>query len=62
MPSYSGFDGQQVSDVEIAAGPNVDVAAMRKLVQLHANEGFSAEAMRQSVEASGKRNGFLKYK
>lgn len=56
--SYSGFDGQQVSDVEIAAGPNVDVAAMRKLVQLHANEGFSAEAMRQSVEALRKTQRF----
>ena len=56
--SYSGLDGQQVSDVEVAAGPKVDVTAMRKLIRLHAHEGFSAEAMRQSVEALQKTRRF----
>jgi outer membrane protein assembly factor BamA len=56
--SYSGFDGQKVSDVEIAAGPNVDVAAMRNLITLRAHESFSAAAMRQSVEALQKTQRF----
>jgi len=49
--SYAGFDGQQVSAVEIAAGSKVDIAAIRKLVELSAGKPFSEAAMRNSVEA-----------
>jgi outer membrane protein insertion porin family len=49
--SYAGFDGQLVSVVEIAAGPNVDVAVMRRLVKQQAGKPFSADLLRQSVAA-----------
>jgi len=49
--SYEGFNGQPVLAVEIAAGPNVDVNAMRGLVQQQTGKPFSAELMRQSVAA-----------
>ena len=49
--SYAGFDGQKISDVEIAAGPEVDVDAMRKLVELEAGKPFSTQSMGRSVEA-----------
>ena len=56
--SYTGFNGQQLSDVEIAAGPNVDVAAMRELIRLRAHQAFSADALRESVEALQKTQRF----
>jgi outer membrane protein insertion porin family len=49
--SYAGFDGQKVSAVEIAAGPNVDIAAMRQLIRQQAEKPFSTELLRQSVQA-----------
>lgn len=51
LTTDAGFDGQPVSAIDIAAGPNVDVAAMRRLVQQQASQPFSSELMRQSVAA-----------
>lgn len=49
--TYAGFDGQQVSAVEIAAGADVDTAGIRQLVQLQAGKAFSSEALEQSVRS-----------
>ena len=49
--SYVGFNGQQVSAVQIAAGPKTDVGAMRKLVLLQPGTAFSPQALEKSVAA-----------
>ena len=49
--SEEGFNGQPVSRVEVAAGPNVDMSAMRRLIQQQAGKPFSSERIRQSVAA-----------
>lgn len=49
--STAGFEGQQVSSVEIAARPDVNLDEMRRLIQQHAGTTFSGDAMRESVVA-----------
>jgi outer membrane protein insertion porin family len=49
--TYAGFDGQNVSSVEVAARPEVDVQAMRKLIQQQSAKPFSTTAIRQSAAA-----------
>ena len=46
-----GFEGQQVSSVEIAARPDVNLDEMRRLIKQQAAKPFSAEAMHESVAA-----------
>src|ERR1700733_435898 len=49
--SYAGFEGQNVSQVEVAAGNGVDLQAMRNLIQQEAWKPFSIDAVRASVKA-----------
>ena len=49
--STAGFEGQQVSSVEIAARPDVNLDEIRRLIQQHAGTTFSGDAMRESVAA-----------
>jgi outer membrane protein assembly factor BamA len=49
--SYAGFNGQPVSAVNVAAGPNVDVGAMRRLIPQQPGEPFSEDLLQQSVRA-----------
>jgi outer membrane protein assembly factor BamA len=49
--TYAGFDGQPVTDVEIAAAPTVDENAMRQLIQQKAGQAFSSDAIRKSTAA-----------
>jgi outer membrane protein assembly factor BamA len=49
--SYAGFDGQQVSDVEIAVRPGVNVSDMQRLIKQKAGQPFSSDALRESVSA-----------
>lgn len=46
---YAGFEGRQVSSVEISASPTVDIETLRPLIQQKAGEPFSAAAIRASV-------------
>jgi outer membrane protein insertion porin family len=47
----AGFEGQQVSSVEIAVRTNVNVDELRRLIKQEAGKPFSTEAMHVSVEA-----------
>ena len=47
----AGFEGQQVSSVEIAARPDVNLDEIRRLIKQQPAAPFSAEAMRESVAA-----------
>jgi len=49
--SQTGFDGQPVSAVEVAAGPNVAVDSIRQLIRQQAGQPFSSELISQSVLA-----------
>ncbi len=49
--TYAGFEGQPVSSVEIAVRPDVNVDAMRALIQQEPGKPFSTQAMRASVAA-----------
>ena len=51
QPTTAGFEGQQVSSVEIAVRPDVNVQDLRRLIKQQAAKPFSTEAMHQSVEA-----------
>jgi outer membrane protein insertion porin family len=48
---YAGFNGQTVSQVEIAARAAVDLDTMRQLIKQKTGQPFSAEAVQQSVTA-----------
>ncbi len=47
----SGFDGQMVSRVDIAARPDVNLDELRRLIKQEAGKPFSTEAMHESVKA-----------
>ncbi len=47
----SGFDGQPVSRVDIAARPDVNLDELRRLIKQEAGKPFSTEAMHESVAA-----------
>ena len=49
--SYGGFEGQEVSSVAIAAGPAVDIDAMRALIKQQAGKPLSSDDIRDSVAA-----------
>jgi outer membrane protein assembly factor BamA len=49
--SYTGFDGQPVSKVDIAASLGVNLSQMRQLIQQKAGQPFSSDAVRASVAA-----------
>ena len=49
--NYTGFDGQPVSQIDIAAAPSVNVGQMRQLIQQKAGQPFSSSAVRASVAA-----------
>ena len=49
--TYEGFEGRQVSTVDLAAKPTMDFERFRPLLKLRAGQPFSAAAMRESVEA-----------
>lgn len=51
QPVAAGFEGQQVASVEIAAGPDINLEEMRKLIKQQAGTNFSSDAMRESVAA-----------
>ena len=48
---YAGFDGQNVSVVDIAARTGVDLDRIRSLIAQRAGRPFSSAALRQSVAA-----------
>ena len=49
--SYGGFEGQKVSEVQIAARADVNLDDVRKFITQRPGEPFSAEAMNASVAA-----------
>lgn len=49
--SYRGFDGQQISDVDVSARPGVDVAHIRSLIKHQKGAAFSSGTMQQTVAA-----------
>jgi outer membrane protein insertion porin family len=49
--SYGGFEGQAVSSVVIAAGPDVDLDAIRRMIRQQAGQPLSTDAIRESVAA-----------
>ncbi|HEY6465516.1 MAG TPA: POTRA domain-containing protein, partial [Candidatus Acidoferrales bacterium] len=49
--SYTGFDGQPVSQIDIAAAPGVNLDQMRQLIQQKAGQPFSSDEVRASVAA-----------
>ncbi len=48
---YAGFEGQNISSVEISARPDVDINAMRERIAVQAGKPFSAQELKQSVAA-----------
>jgi outer membrane protein insertion porin family len=56
--SYAGFDGQQVSSVDVAVRPGVDPEAIGQLIKIQVGKPFSTEAMRESVQALQRTNSF----
>lgn len=56
--SYAGFDGQQVSSVDIAVREGIDINALRRLLKIEVGQPFSAQAMRESVAALQQTNSF----
>ena len=48
---YAGFDGQPISRVEISAGPDVNIDAMRERIAVKAGNPFSTRDLNQSVAA-----------
>jgi outer membrane protein assembly factor BamA len=48
---YTGFEGQNISSVEISARPDVDIDAMRERIEVKAGKPFSAQELNQSVAA-----------
>jgi outer membrane protein insertion porin family len=48
---FSGFDGQQVSKIDIAAKPGVDINQMQLLIKQKAGQPFSSDAINESVSA-----------
>ena len=49
--TYAGFDGQPVSEVDISARPDVDLARVRAAIELEAGKPFSDGALKRSVQA-----------
>ncbi len=49
--TYAGFEGQNVSKVEISAKSTMDVEAFRSVIQQKAGQPFSIQAIRDSVTA-----------
>lgn len=50
-PTYAGFNGQNVSSVDIAARPGINLEKMRQLIKQKANAPFSEQAVGESVAA-----------
>jgi outer membrane protein insertion porin family len=50
-PSYAGFEGQNVSKVELSAQPNMELRAFRSLVTQKEGAPFSGAAIRDSATA-----------
>ena len=48
--TFSGFEGQHVASVEVAARTGVDQVAMQRLIKQQSGQPFSAQAMRESIE------------
>ena len=51
LSSYAGFEGQPVSNIEIAVRPEVEVGKIRPLIRQLAGQPFSTSAMSESVAA-----------
>lgn len=58
--TYAGFEGQNVSKVDISAKPTMDVEAFRSLIQQKAGQPFSIKSIRDSVAALQKTQMFSK--
>lgn len=50
-PTYTGFNGQNVSSVDIAARPGIDLEKMRQLIKQKPGTPFSEQSVRESVAA-----------
>ena len=50
-PTYAGFNGQNVSSVDIATHPGIDLEEMRQLIKQKVGAPFSEQAVRESVAA-----------
>src|SRR5690242_1734799 len=48
--TFSGFEGQHVASVEVAARAGVDQGAMLRLIKQQSGQPFSGQAMRQSID------------
>jgi outer membrane protein insertion porin family len=58
--SYAGFEGRGVSRIEISAGASTDTEGFRALIKQKEGVPFSAEAIRESVDALEQTNQFAK--
>ncbi len=47
--SYAGFEGRNVSKIDIAVRPSENIAALRQLIRQEAGKPFSIEAIKSSV-------------
>jgi outer membrane protein insertion porin family len=56
--SYAGFEGRNVSRIDIAVRPGVDVEQLRVLIRQEAGKPFSIDAIRSSVAALQKTGRF----
>ena len=58
--SYAGFEGKEVSRIEISVGANTDTDAFRALIKQKEGAPFSAQTIRESVAALQQTNQFAK--
>jgi outer membrane protein insertion porin family len=56
--SYAGFEGRNVSKIDIAVRPSEDVTAIRALIRQSASQPFSIEAIKSTVGALQKTGRF----
>ena len=58
--TYAGFEGREVSRIEISAGPGVNTDDFQPLIKQKQGTPFSAAAVRDSIAALQQTNQFSK--